>query len=200
MAVYRPSPIMPLETERLLLRPVQESDAERVQILFPTPNVVRYLVATIPWPYPADGAITFLRDLLPKVAAQEIYTWAILRKGQEDEGLIGMITLDPLSDQDNRGFWLGEAYWGQGYMTEAATVVTDFAFDVLAMESLLLTAAEPNAASQRLKESACATEVAREEVEYRGGKFVGIKWRLTRDAWKARPGGPRGGENPEPVA
>jgi hypothetical protein len=38
-------------------------DAQQAQLLFPHWNVVRYLSAAVPWPYPADGAHTFYRDV-----------------------------------------------------------------------------------------------------------------------------------------
>lgn len=186
MAEYRKVPIAPLETPRLRLRPLAEADAPRIQLLFPNPNVVRYLASAIPWPYPDDGAVEFVRRTLPKVEAREEYDWAILRKGHEDEGLVGLIGLYPASDEDHRGFWLGEPYWGEGLMGEAATVVNDFAFDALKMTELLLNNAEPNAASHRLKASVGAEVVDVHPTEYVGGTFPGVRWRLTAEAWRAR--------------
>lgn len=184
MAAYRKSPLETLETPRLVLRPLALSDAPRIQALFPNPNVVRLLAAAIPWPYPEDGAVEFLRRILPKVEAGEEYDWALLLKGREDEGLIGLIGLYPTSDEDHRGFWLGEPYWGQGLMREAASRVNDFAFDDLGMTELLLNNAEPNLVSHRLKESAGAEIVSIEDTEYIGGTFPGVRWRLTAEAWR----------------
>ena len=187
MATYRKAPIETLETPRLILRPVSHRDAPRIQALFPNPSVVRYLAAAIPWPYPEDGAAQFLARVLPKVEAREEYDWALLLKGHEDEGLIGLIGLYPSSDNDHRGFWLGEPYWGRGLMREAATAVNDFAFDELRMRELLLNNAAPNLASGRLKESAGAEIVAIEDTDYVGGTFPGVRWRLTAEAWRSRP-------------
>jgi [ribosomal protein S5]-alanine N-acetyltransferase len=52
-----------LETERLLLRPLEVADAPAAQALFPRWEIVRYLAAVVPWPYPSDGALTFYRDV-----------------------------------------------------------------------------------------------------------------------------------------
>ena len=61
-----------LETERLLLRPLELSDAEQVQILFPHWEVVKYLNAIVPWPYPPDGALIYYRDqALPAMARSD---------------------------------------------------------------------------------------------------------------------------------
>ena len=54
--------IVELETARLLLKPLELADAEQIQALFPQWEIVRYLTKAVPWPYPPDGALTFLRD------------------------------------------------------------------------------------------------------------------------------------------
>lgn len=184
MAAYQKALPTTLETERLILRQLAEADAPRIQELFPNPNVVRYLATEIPWPYPEDGAVQFLRHLMPELEARESYYWAILLKGQEEVGLIGLIELTPSSDEDHRGFWLGEPYWGQGLMREAASAVNDFAFDVLGMREMLLNSAEPNVASHRLKESVGAEIVSIEEKPFVGGVFPSVRWRLTAEAWR----------------
>ena len=146
---------------------------------------------SIPWPYPADGAEDFVRRTLPKVEAGEEYYWAIHLKGQEEEGLIGVIGLTPNSSEDNRGFWLGQEFWGRGYMREAVAAVNDFAFEELGMPELLLNNAQPNIASHRLKESCGAKIVAIEEREYVGGRFPAVRWRLSAEArrrYRARSG------------
>ena len=139
---------------------------------------------SIPWPYPDDGAEEFVRSMLPKIEAAEEYYWAIRIKAREGKGLVGVISLSPHSDTDNRGFWLGEEFWGQGYMREAVAAVNDFAFDVLGMTELLLNNAQPNVASHRLKESCGAEILGIEDREYIGGTFPGVRWKLSAEAWR----------------
>ncbi len=52
-----------LYSERLILQPMTLADAPAVQQLFPHWEVVRYLNALVPWPYPDDGALNYLRDI-----------------------------------------------------------------------------------------------------------------------------------------
>ena len=52
-----------LHTDRLLLQPLRLADAEQTQRLFPQWEIVQFMTARIPWPYPADGAVTFYRDV-----------------------------------------------------------------------------------------------------------------------------------------
>ena len=46
-----------LATKRLLLRPLQLSDAEQTQRLFPQWDIVKFLNSKVPWPYPADRVL-----------------------------------------------------------------------------------------------------------------------------------------------
>ncbi len=183
MATYTKQPIVPLETPRLWLRPLTEADAPRIQLLFPHWTIVKYLAAAIPWPYPADGAATFVAESVARMMKQEEYLWSIVSKESESEGLMGLIVLTPASDEDSRGFWIGEKFWRQGYVKEACAAVTDFAFGPLAMSEMHLTNAQPNIASHRLKEAAGAEVISIEEREFVGGRFPSVQWRLTAEAW-----------------
>lgn len=121
-----------LETERLILRPLELADAARTQKLFPHWEIVRYLNAVVPWPFPEDGAYAFYRDVsLPAIERGEEWSWTLRLKGSPSEH-IGAISLTK-GEEDNRGFWLGLSWQGQGLMTEAVVAVNDFWFDVLGL-------------------------------------------------------------------
>jgi [ribosomal protein S5]-alanine N-acetyltransferase len=63
-----------LQTERLILRPIAMSDAPAVQRHFNNWNIIRNLSTVVPWPYPPDGAESFIRGELQKIAdGQENY-------------------------------------------------------------------------------------------------------------------------------
>jgi RimJ/RimL family protein N-acetyltransferase len=94
-----------LETARLLLRPIELADAGQIQTIFPQWEIVKYLANKVPWPYPPDGAVTFLRDVaLPAVERGDEWLWTIRRK-EEPAVLIGLISLKK-SESENRGFWI----------------------------------------------------------------------------------------------
>lgn len=63
--------------------------------------------------------------------------WGMCLKSAPDE-LIGVTWLKRKGRPSNRGFWLGRKFWRQGIMTEALKPVTDYAFDVLGFEKLVL--------------------------------------------------------------
>jgi ribosomal-protein-alanine N-acetyltransferase len=57
-----------LETCRLWLKPLELADAEQVQTIFPQWEIVKHLNNRVPWPYPPDGALSYIRDFaLPAV-------------------------------------------------------------------------------------------------------------------------------------
>lgn len=63
-------------TARLLLRPLSLTDAPQIQRLFPRWQIVKYLAAKVPWPYPSDGAEQFIRlSALPQMLRGEAWHW-----------------------------------------------------------------------------------------------------------------------------
>lgn len=180
-----PTPV--LETARLILRPLEERDIPAIQRIFPQWEVVRYLNAAVPWPYPDDGAATNMAECLTKRARGEQFYWAITLKDGTDE-LVGRIDLWPDDGERNdmRGFWLDPDLHGGGLMTEAAEAVTRFAFETLEWPRLLLTNAVQNIASRRVKEKQGAEHVGREPWPSVSGPGERDVWRLSREAWLAR--------------
>lgn len=180
-----PTPV--LETARLILRPLEARDTAAVQRIFPQWELVRWLHAGIPWPYPEDGAATNMAQCLERRAKNERFFWAITLKGGDD-ALVGRIDLWPFDGQvrDTRGFWLDPELWGQGLMTEAADAVTDYAFRDLGWPVLYLTNALANRGSARVKEKQGAELIDVESRAYVSGPSEGQVWRLTREAWLAR--------------
>jgi RimJ/RimL family protein N-acetyltransferase len=180
-----------LETARLRLRPPRKSDLPAIQQGFGQWEVVRYLSAHIPWPYPPDGAEQNWPSMRGDLIRREKCHWAITIKGGGDE-LIGLVSLWPDDgvSRDQRGFWLEPAYWGQGIMTEAADRVTEYALIELGWPRLWLCNAEVNLASHRLKEKQGAVIVDRTPRQYVHGDGIRVTWLLTREAWLARLGRP----------
>ncbi len=172
-----------LETRRLVLRPLTLEHAAATQELFPHWEIVRLLSNKVPWPYPEDGALTFYREqALPAVVRGEKWIWAIFLKGGPAH-LIGCINLS-LETTENRGFWLGIPWQGQGLMTEACAVVADFWFGVLGQERLRVSKAAVNTASRQVSMKQGARLIAVEERDFVSGRFPAEIWELAREEWK----------------
>jgi RimJ/RimL family protein N-acetyltransferase len=127
-----------IETERLLLRPLRETDAPRLVKLVNHVEIA-HMLATMPHPYSLSDAQDFLDAVraLPETAAN----FAITLKGAPDQ-LIGGTGYGPASRTDKPsneidfGYWLGLDYWGKGYATETAMAVVRHAFDVNSIEQI----------------------------------------------------------------
>lgn len=181
-----PTPV--LETARLILRPLEARDVPAIQRIFPQWEIVRHLHATVPWPYPDDGAATNMVQCLADRAKGLKAYWAITLKG--DDALRGRIDLwayDP-ERRDSRGFWLDPLLHGQGLMTEAAEAVTGYAFRTLDFPHLYLTNATANRASGRIKEKQGAVLAYVEPHDFVFSRAERQVWLLTREAWLARQG------------
>lgn len=177
-------PIPVLETPRLILRPPVMEDAAKLQPLFNDWEVVKHLNPNIPWPYPEDGTEQFFKSfLMPAIAAGEGHAWIITQKS--DGVPMGLIEIRSPTSPDSRGFWLGRAFQGKGYMTEAVIAVTDFAFDVLQRPILYLNNAADNAGSHAIKVSQGARLVKIVEDKFVAGALPKEVWHLTPDDWRA---------------
>ena len=181
-----------LETGRLILRPISLDDAPQAQAIFPQWEIVRYLADKVPWPYPPNGALTFIRDIaMPAMERGDAWHWTIRLKTDAD-CIIGCISLTRgavgLADgvESNRGFWLEPRFQRQGLMLEASECVTDFWFDVLEMPLMRVSKTVYNTGSRRISEKQGMRMVAIEERDYVSGRLASEIWEITREEWLAR--------------
>jgi RimJ/RimL family protein N-acetyltransferase len=99
----------------------------------------------------------------------------------------------------NIGYWLGEAHWGRGYMTEAVRLLVWLGFERLGAASLEALCLGHNRGSQRVLEKAGFTR----DLGYRpdaglhdrhvapaGVELCELRYELERAAWTPRPGFP----------
>ena len=174
-----------LETRRLLLRPLTLEDAPQIQRVFPQWEIVRYLGKVVPWPYPPDGALTFIRDnALPAVERGESWNWTIRLKTNPLE-IIGSIALRKSTDK-NRGFWIAPQWQRQGLMTEASNAVTDYWFDVLGQPVLRVPKAIANDGSRRISEKSGMRVIATFDRDFVCGRLPAELWEITAEEWRAR--------------
>lgn len=174
--------IVPLETPRLVLRPLELADAEQTQRLFPHWEIVKYLNARVPWPYPKDGAFVFYRDnVLPAMERGDEWHWSLRLKSEPGQ-LIGAIGL--MKGEYNRGFWIGLPWQRQGLMTEAAEAVDDYWFDVLGFPVLRAPKAVVNLASRRISQKTGMRMVEVKEADSVSGSLTSEIWEITAEQWR----------------
>ena len=141
-----------VRTPRLSLRPPRNEDAERLYALFNNWDVVRWLDSP-PWPYRPGHAGFFISER--NKPNPDFITAAIVL----DDALIGMIdaVLKPASPiQRERGYsigyWIGQPFWGRGYMSEAARGFIAHVFATIPDDTIFSGAFADNIASLRIQE------------------------------------------------
>ena len=175
--------IVPLETPRLMLRPLELADAEQTQRIFPYWEIVKYLATRVPWPYPQDGALTYYRDhALPAMARGDEWHWSLRLKSDPAQH-IGCISL--MRGEYHRGFWLGLPWQRQGLMSEAVDAATGYWFDELGFPVLRAPKAVANTASRRISEKSGMRVVAVEEHDAVSGRLLTEIWEITAHEWRA---------------
>jgi RimJ/RimL family protein N-acetyltransferase len=175
--------IVALETRRLLLRPLQLDDAEESDRLFAQWEIVKHLNAQVQWPYLANQARARYRNItLPAIERGEEWHWSLRLKDAPAQ-LIGKISLQK-DEWDNRGYWLGLPWQGQGLMAEAVIAVNDYWFDVLGFNVLRAPKAVANTASRRISEKTGMRVIATFERDYVSGRLPAELWEITAEEWR----------------
>jgi RimJ/RimL family protein N-acetyltransferase len=130
-------PDLPIRTQRLMLRPFEETDLDDVYAYQSRPDVVRYLYWEV---RDRDGAAEALRA---KVAAScltregDRLTLAIVLP--DEAAVIGEVLLKWISDQHRQGevgFVLNPDHHGHGYATEAAREMLRLGFEVFGLHRI----------------------------------------------------------------
>ena len=119
----------------------------------------------------AEAAHELISSVHRHFAEHELYQWGVARN--RDDRVIGTLTLHRLDWSSRRaelGFALARSCWGQGYMTEGATLALDHAFGALELRRLEADVDPRNETSLRLLERLGFTRegLARERWEVAG--------------------------------
>lgn len=147
------SNIPELETERLLLRKMSQSDAEDMFEYAKEADLTKYLTW---YPHPSlEYTKEYLGYIVTRYKAGDFFDWAVtLKETGKMIGSCGFTRFDTANDSAELGYVINPDYKGRGIATEALLAVLQFGF-----ESLLLNRAESkfiegNDASRRVMEKA----------------------------------------------
>jgi RimJ/RimL family protein N-acetyltransferase len=140
----RPQSVPVLKTERLTLRAPRRADARIIAKLANDRRIAENTLR-VPHPYGIGDAEQFIAT----VNASDGETCFVVTL---DGAPIGACGLVPREDGAEIGYWLGVAYWGRGFATEAVRAVIDHAFGDLAHDTLQSGARVSNPASRRVLE------------------------------------------------
>lgn len=137
------------ETKRLVLRPMRESDFDSLYRIFTDVNV---MTAFDHPPFTREQMLRWLKRNLDHQDEYGYGLFAVILK--ETGGLIGDCGLEQMEDMGaaELGYDFRSDFWNQGYATEAAIAVRDYAFDVLGLPQLISLIRVGNHASKRVAE------------------------------------------------
>ena len=142
---------MELYTKRLLLRPWRETDAENLFLYAKDPAVGP--IAGWPPHKNLEESRSVIKDVF---SGKECYAVCL----KEDGLAVGAIELKlngntDMTDKDDEcelGFWIGQKFWGQGLIPEAAEELLRRAFEDLNMSIVWCGYYEGNVKSKRAQE------------------------------------------------
>ncbi len=140
-----------LTTERLVLREVEESDADAMFEMFQHPDVVAY------WSEWTDMSSADTRARIAAMIAERKANnqirWGItLRENGLYLGSAGFWRWQKAHRRGEIGYELGRNHWGNGYMKEALAPILAFGFESMNLHSVEANLDPNNARSARLLE------------------------------------------------
>jgi RimJ/RimL family protein N-acetyltransferase len=133
-----------LATARLVLRAPRRGDGKAIAALANDRRIAAN-TARIPHPYAIEDAEQFIAAV-NKREGEACFVIAL------DGAVIGVCSVELREDGPEIGYWLGVAYWGRGFATEAVRALIDHAFGDLEHETLISGARVSNPASRRVLE------------------------------------------------
>jgi len=140
-----------LNTNRLILRPWYESDAEDLYKYASHPDVGP--IAGWPVHTSVENSKEIIKDVLSKP-----YTFAVvLKETMKPIGSIGLMIGNSsnigISDSEGEiGYWIGVPFWGQGLIPEAMRELMRYAFEELNLKIIWCGYFDGNLKSKRVQE------------------------------------------------
>lgn len=142
---------MTLETERLVLRPWKEEDAEDLYKYASDPDVGP--IAGWPPHQSMEESLTVIRNVF---GGAECYAICLKKDGKAigaiELKLNGHTDMTERDDECELGYWLGKPFWGQGIMPEAAREMIRHGFEDAGMTRIWCGYYEGNIKSKRVQE------------------------------------------------
>jgi ribosomal-protein-alanine N-acetyltransferase len=164
-------PFQNLETERLLLRRLNENDVKEVLALRGNPKTMKFIPK--PLAKTKEDALAHIAMIEDKIINNIGINWGITIKGNPKIfGIIGIYKFYPENHRAEIGYMSLPKFNGQGYITEAIKTVVAYGFEQLNLHSIEAIIDPENSASERvLQKNGFVKEAHILENELWEGKF-----------------------------
>lgn len=166
------TPFPNLETERLLLRRVNENDANEIFALRSNPETMKYIPR--PLVKSIDDALEHVAMIDAKIESNEGINWAITYKDSPKLiGIIGHYRIKPEHFRAEVGYMLLPEYNGKGIITEAVQEVVKYGFNEMKLHSIEAIIDPENFGSEKvLRKCGFVKEAHLKENEFYEGRFL----------------------------
>jgi ribosomal-protein-alanine N-acetyltransferase len=125
-----------LETERLFLRKLNNSDAPRIMLIRSNEVVNKFLDR--PPSIDRNGALDFISKIEKSIDNRESFYWGItLKENQILTGSVCFFNIEPELARAEVGFELHPDFHGKGIMQEALSIVLNFVFEEIKLKLIL---------------------------------------------------------------
>ena len=116
------------ETERLVLRPQNESDCEVLAGYLLDEDVTRFLDPSIEKGFQTqEKALQFLKEKGSPEITSSINLTIVLKSSDLPIGQLSVMMFG--DDVVSFGYWIGKSFWGKGFASEACFLVCDKVFN-----------------------------------------------------------------------
>lgn len=181
-------PLTFLETERLILRPLEQADLPHLVRWINKPEMRSHLSVRTPFSSAAERA--WLEQMMqPGNPPSDIVFGIAHKQGPRFIGVIGLHQIDWINRRAVVGQYLGnEKDRGKGYGKEALLSVLAYAFLSLDIFKIDGEAYDTNAASQAMLVSCGFSQegTRRKAFQVNGQRLDAILYGITQDEWRAR--------------
>jgi [ribosomal protein S5]-alanine N-acetyltransferase len=142
-----------LETDRLILRPVQLSDAESIFSYAKNPNVCKYTLWEVH--QSVEDSLNYIKDYIFHHYSKGVpEPWGITLKSDPSKmiGTVGCFWTSKQAKAMELAYAIGEEHWGRGFVPEASKAVMDYCFREFDLKRLQARCKSENSASARVME------------------------------------------------
>ncbi len=171
-----------LETRRLILRPFDEKDVDRMSELMAHPDFMRFSLG----PKTREETAAFLENVIDwhRTGSPSLFA-VVIRSDGVLVGYCGFLHQDVDGEKEIEiGYRLHPDYWNRGIATEAARKVRDHAFGDLKLPHVISLIHPDNVASRRVAEK--IGMLFERQTVFKG--FPTLVFALQREQWLAKRG------------